>query len=301
MLDYKISVIVPIYKVEAYMEKCVDSILNQSYKNLEIILVNDGSPDNCPKMCDEYAAKDGRIKVVHKKNGGLASARNAGLKVCTGEYISFIDSDDWIEPTMYSDCLEVCLSHDCDFVGYSATTHVVCSDKLNLGYTAKIRGGTSGDFKFFTLDEYFTDYLNGNIFVTAWSRFCKRDVCVNVEFPENRIVCEDAFVVLPTLENAKKIAYLEKSLYNYVLRENSLSTSKITIAKLKCFLDVYYSWFVYSEKCGKIYHKLIRKKYQGLFERAAKLLSFPIPHKLFSLIPINLFRFTVSIFAAIAK
>ena len=91
-----ISVIVPIYNVEKYLDKCVDSIINQTYKNLEIILVDDGSPDNCPQMCDDYAKKDSRIRVVHKENGGLSDARNAGMKVATGEYVSFIDSDDYI-------------------------------------------------------------------------------------------------------------------------------------------------------------------------------------------------------------
>ena len=93
----RITVVVPIYKVEAYLKKCVDSILSQSYSNLEIILVDDGSPDNCPIICDKYKEKDKRIKVVHKKNGGLCDARNAGLDVATGEYILFIDPDDYIE------------------------------------------------------------------------------------------------------------------------------------------------------------------------------------------------------------
>ena len=96
-----ISVIVPIYNVEKYLARCVDSIVNQTYKNLEIILVDDGSPDRCPQMCDDYAEKDSRIKVIHKKNGGLSDARNAGMAVATGEYISFIDSDDWIETSMF--------------------------------------------------------------------------------------------------------------------------------------------------------------------------------------------------------
>ncbi|HEY8803664.1 MAG TPA: glycosyltransferase, partial [Clostridium sp.] len=96
-----ISIIVPIYKVEVYIRNCVDSILNQTYKNLEIILVDDGSPDNCGNICEEYSSKDKRIKVIHKKNGGLSSARNAGLDIASGEYIGFIDSDDWIEGDMY--------------------------------------------------------------------------------------------------------------------------------------------------------------------------------------------------------
>ena len=91
-----VSVIVPIYKVEQYLDECVESIVNQTYKNLEIILVDDGSPDGCPQMCDEWLRKDGRIKVIHKKNGGLSSARNAGLDVATGEFVCFVDSDDFI-------------------------------------------------------------------------------------------------------------------------------------------------------------------------------------------------------------
>ena len=96
-----ISVIVPIYNVEKYVNKCVGSIVNQTYTNLEIILVDDGSPDRCPEICDEWAKKDSRIKVIHKKNGGLSDARNAGMKIASGDYIAFVDSDDWIAPEMY--------------------------------------------------------------------------------------------------------------------------------------------------------------------------------------------------------
>lgn len=92
-----VSIIVPIYKVEPYLRRCVDSIVCQTYTNLEIILVDDGSPDTCPQICDEYANKDKRIVVIHKKNGGLSDARNAGLNSCKGEYISFIDSDDYVD------------------------------------------------------------------------------------------------------------------------------------------------------------------------------------------------------------
>ena len=97
----KISIIVPVYKVEPYLDKCVSSIVNQTYKNLEIILVDDGSPDNCPAMCDAWAEKDSRIRVIHKTNGGLSDARNAGMTVATGELMAFVDSDDWIAPDMY--------------------------------------------------------------------------------------------------------------------------------------------------------------------------------------------------------
>ena len=97
----KVSIIVPVYKVEPYLDKCVSSIVNQTYTNLEIILVDDGSPDNCPAMCDAWAEKDSRIRVIHKPNGGLSDARNAGMAVATGELMAFVDSDDWIAPDMY--------------------------------------------------------------------------------------------------------------------------------------------------------------------------------------------------------
>ena len=97
----KISVIVPVYKVEPYLRKCLDSIVNQTYRNLQIILVDDGSPDNCGKICDEYAARDRRIEVIHQENGGISAARNAGLNLADGDYIGWVDSDDWIEPEMY--------------------------------------------------------------------------------------------------------------------------------------------------------------------------------------------------------
>lgn len=96
-----VSVIVPVYKVENVLHYCIDSILNQTYKDFELIIVDDGSPDRCPKMCDDYAKKDSRIKVVHKKNGGLSDARNAGMAVATGEYISFIDSDDYVSDDFF--------------------------------------------------------------------------------------------------------------------------------------------------------------------------------------------------------
>lgn len=100
MNDDLISVIIPVYNVEQYLDRCVQSVLNQTYRNLEILLVDDGSPDRCPQMCDEYARQDSRVKVIHKENGGLSSARNAGLEIVTGNYIGFVDSDDYIASDM---------------------------------------------------------------------------------------------------------------------------------------------------------------------------------------------------------
>ena len=124
-----ISVIVPIYKVEKYLDECVTSIIKQTFRDLEIILVYDGSPDHCPQMCDEWAKRDNRIKVVHKKNGGLSSARNAGLKVENGEYIGFVDSDDYLDATMYEDLMRI-----------------ACLDRKNVIISSPIYRDTKGRF-----------------------------------------------------------------------------------------------------------------------------------------------------------
>ena len=112
----KVSIVVPIYNVEKYLKQCIESIINQTLQDIEIILVDDGSPDNCPQICDEYAKKDSRIKVVHKKNGGLSSARNAGIEVATGDFIGFVDSDDYIELDMYEKMYNIAKENHVDFV-----------------------------------------------------------------------------------------------------------------------------------------------------------------------------------------
>ena len=111
-----LSIIVPVYNVEKYIERCIKSILNQSFTNFELILVDDGSPDNCGKICDEYKKKDSRIKVIHKKNGGLSDARNAGLNIATGKYIGFVDSDDIIHPQMYEKLFNCINKYNSDIV-----------------------------------------------------------------------------------------------------------------------------------------------------------------------------------------
>ena len=116
----QVSVVIPVYKVEAYLARCVDSVLSQTLQNLQIILVDDGSPDNCPQMCDVYAARDERIKVIHKENGGLASARNAGMSIATGKWLFFLDSDDWLEPDGLEKLLTIGEEYQVDFVRYRA-------------------------------------------------------------------------------------------------------------------------------------------------------------------------------------
>lgn len=121
-----ISIIVPVYKVEKYLKRCVKSIVNQTYKNLEIILIEDGSPDQCPYMCEEWSKRDPRIKVIHKQNGGLSDARNEGLKISTGEFIGFVDSDDWIAPEMYERLLNAIIADQSDIAQCNVNTQCFC-------------------------------------------------------------------------------------------------------------------------------------------------------------------------------
>lgn len=115
-MNHKVSIIVPVYNVEKYIHKCIDSILAQTYRNLEIILVDDGSPDNCGKICDEYASNDNRIIVIHQKNGGLSAARNAGLNKSTGNFIVFVDSDDYLEISAIEDCIHYIKTNNYDIL-----------------------------------------------------------------------------------------------------------------------------------------------------------------------------------------
>ena len=138
-----VSIIVPIYGVDEYLNKCIDSIVNQTYKNIEIILVDDGSPDKCPQICDAFSQKDKRIKVIHKKNGGLSEARNVGIDHANGEYFIFVDSDDWIENTMVEHLLSICKKYDVElatcarYITDGRSTNTIVFDGPERVYTAE--------------------------------------------------------------------------------------------------------------------------------------------------------------------
>ena len=209
-----ISVIVPIYKVEAYLNKCVESIVAQTYANLEIILVDDGSPDTCPQMCDAWAAKDSRIKVVHKENGGLSDARNAGLAVATGEYVSFIDSDDWIEPDFMQTLLD---AMDCTGADISdCATRLVDED----GNSLSIRG-VGQDETLGTIDALVRLVKEDRIFQTVWNKLYRRSVIGDILFEKGKYN-EDDYFTYQVFDRARKIAIVSKPMYNYLQRGGSI-------------------------------------------------------------------------------
>ncbi len=218
-----ISVIVPIYNVEDYLDKCINSILNQTYKNLEIILVDDGSPDNCPKMCDEYAKKDNRIKVIHKKNGGLSDARNKGIEIANGEYITFVDSDDYLS----NDCIELLyiniVKYDSDI---SIGGHQVVYDN------GKIINKYSNTEYVSTPKEVLDKILySDGIDLSAWAKLYKRNLFNNIKYPVGRIY-EDAATTYKLVDISDKISIISKPIYYYIIRNDSISNNSFTEKKM---------------------------------------------------------------------
>lgn len=221
LLGEKISVIVPIYKVEQYLNRCIDSIINQTYTNLEIILVDDGSPDNCPKICDEYAKKDDRIKVIHKENGGLSDARNVGLDIASGNYIAFVDSDDYIELNMLESMMNDLIKNNVDLV--VCNIRYILGDKKNVKYNENDRILN----KYEAMEEYIKD---GIIQAVAWNKLYKRNIIGNMRYKVGK-TNEDEFFTYKVINNAEKIYYNSNAFYNYLQRENSI-TGRYSIKRL---------------------------------------------------------------------
>lgn len=203
MRNELISVIVPVYKVEKYLDECVASIVGQTHKNLEIILVDDGSPDNCPAMCDEWAKKDERIRVIHKQNGGVSSARNEGLKQANGEFICFVDSDDYILPNYCELMLEALYKNNVDVV--------VC----DLYYRGKKEYNIKKD-KFFDLSNNaeFIDIYKNYQFLPPWNKMLKRAL-IHTGFPVGIRYGEDEIFNLNYFKNAKTAVAISEALYMY--------------------------------------------------------------------------------------
>lgn len=223
-MEEKISVIVPIYKVENYLAKCVDSIINQTYKNLEIILVDDGSPDKCPQMCDEYAKNDSRIKVIHKENGGLSDARNAGMKIATGKYISFIDSDDWVSADFFKVLYDTMIDSESDIVECDVLK--VDEEKPDLSVNdfkeVKVFDKQTGLSMLISEKEFHQH---------VWNKLYKAEVALSVPFERGKLN-EDEFWTYQIFGQAKKVAKVSKSLYFYLQRTGSIMAESYSLRRL---------------------------------------------------------------------
>lgn len=235
-----ISVIVPIYGIERYLGICIESIIKQTYSNLEIILVDDGSKDRCPELCDLYAKKDKRIKVIHKENGGLVSARKAGIRIATGDYATYVDGDDWIEQGYYDWLVKELSDADVVIAGQSRTLF----DKTAY-ITSNIKHGIyEGDDLDFLYKNMisFGEFYKPGITTYVWNKLFKRELLLKhqLNVPDDISLGEDAAVVYPLLIDCKKVIITDNCDYHYRQREDSmLKKSKPFKEELKGLKSLY--------------------------------------------------------------
>ena len=217
-MDPLISVIVPVYNVEDYLDRCIKSIVHQTYTNLEIILVDDGSPDRCPEICDEWAKKDKRIKVIHKENGGQASARNDGLALAGGDLVGFVDSDDLIAPSMYEAMYAVMKEYDCDVVE--------CSRQDFVSETELILTAEHGQITVFNREDTIRDFLTEkHLKCSVCYMLVKALIAQKVLFDAGK-THEDILWPYRVFMLSDRIAYLDSRLYFYYQRPNSTMNKK---------------------------------------------------------------------------
>lgn len=279
-----ISVIIPVYKVEQYLDRCVKSVVDQTYKNLEIILIDDGSPDNCPQMCDKWEKSDFRIKVIHKKNGGLSSARNTGIEIAKGKYIAFVDSDDYIQKEMYEKLYEAIEKYKadmaiCNFLCVDEEGHSINRENLNKAIKNEIMYG----------QEILTKRIwekQGWHWVVAWPRLYSCKLFENIRFPVGKLH-EDEFIAHLLWNKCKKVICVEEAYYNYVQRTDSITNEKYSVKRLdsaEAFLErlrfmidnnyseesihscynLYYSVLIEAYRMLNIKDKNVKRRYKEL-------------------------------------
>lgn len=230
MHNPKISVIVPVYNTEPYLCRCLDSIVNQTYKELEIILVDDGSSDKCGTICDEYAAKDNRVIVIHQENAGLSAARNTGLDAATGEYIGWVDSDDWIEPDMFQNLCQGILKNNADIAVCGYYSHYA-NGKTKTRLLKEDIDGSAQKVLHSILD-------GSNIHCCTWNKLFRASLFSNLRFPIG-MAYEDVFLIPIVISKAKRIACLCDAKYHYEPMPGSITRSKKLINEIQRWLMVF--------------------------------------------------------------
>lgn len=255
----QVSVIVPVYKVEKYLKRCVDSILAQTFTDFELILVDDGSPDGCPDMCDEYAEKDRRVRVIHKENGGLSSARNAGIdwvfENSDSEWISFVDSDDYVHPKMLESLLNAVVSLNvsvsvCSFYFNTDGNVPVCDEVASPVYV--------------TPDELFMNL--SALSQAAWNKFYRREVFNTLRYPVGKL-CEDSFVAPEIIYSQERLAFVNSDLIYYTYNPEGITYSKWDPKKLD-EVEVWHYQTEYMRKHGHMAaYEFVAKRYIREIER----------------------------------
>lgn len=251
-----ISVIVPVYRVEEYLERCVKSILSQTYKNLEVILVDDGSPDQCPAICDACAEKDVRVKVIHQENKGLSGARNAGIDAASGEYLAFVDSDDYVSPHFIEELYQLLQDTGCA-IGQCRFSYVKGDGLVEEGDSAFcIYRGES------LMEQLYGPEEKATCFVVAWNKLYRAELFkeTGIRYPEGRIH-EDEATTYRLFHEAKKLAFLDRALYGYYT-ENGGSITSVFSAKRLQWLTAHEERIAFFKKNG--YEKLLPAAYRKL-------------------------------------
>ncbi len=217
MYDVLVSIIIPVYNVKPYLRQCLDSVIGQTYENLEILVVNDGSTDGCGDACDDYAEKDRRIRVFHTENRGLSAARNLGLDEASGEYIAFLDSDDWLELNAIENMVDAAIESDADIVCFRyVREYKNASKEEGVAYNEK---------RVFASDDVLREYCTGGIIGGAtWDKLYKRNIFSTARFPENRYY-EDIATSHRFLLEAKKVICIPEILIHYRTRKSGISRS----------------------------------------------------------------------------
>lgn len=233
-----ISIIIPVYKVEKYLEKCIESVLKQTYTNLQIILVDDGSPDNCGKICDEYAKKDPRIEVIHKVNGGLSDARNVGIAKAKGKYIGFVDSDDYIKEDMYEILINLIKEYDADVS--------ICNLYDVIDGKEYIRNNENGIQEYSRLEILKEVLLDKNIQSYAWNKLYKKELFDEIKYPIGKKY-EDIGTTFYVFEKCNKIVVTSEPEYYYLKRSDSL-VNNVTESTVLDYTDIIIQRYLYTQK-----------------------------------------------------
>ena len=269
-----ISVIIPVYNTEKYIHKCLDSILAQTYKNWEAILVNDGSPDNCGDICNGYAARDDRFRVIHQENKGVVSARNNAIANAKGSYLAFVDSDDFIEPTMLEDMIYAATDKKADIVWCNASVifkegKQICNIIFHKTPIETIKG-------------LITHKIPGWLPIklinrTFWNR-------CNIKTDERAVLLEDTYITIQLMTYNPQLEFVNKPLYNYVRVNENAATHNVDISKAEKNIQYIYDWLqekmLYDECKEEFIELALRFKIQLLKQDIKKACElFPFAHK----------------------
>ncbi len=279
-MNETISVIIPIYKVEEYLRRCLDSVLGQTYRALDVILVDDGSPDGCPAICDEYAARDSRVRVIHKPNGGLSDARNAGLDIAAGRWIGFVDSDDWLEPEMFERLRDAAARGEAEM---AVCNYCLADDRLaewkTIGVEEELLAERDDALRLLLEDKQLQNYV--------WNKLYAAELWQDIRFPVGKAF-EDIDTTWKLVDRCQRVALIPYVGYNYLVRGGGIVQSMSIKNEIDCVeqgLARYDALIGRFPECGNmmainilrtinkvwslawVNRKLVREKYRSDMER----------------------------------